>query len=174
MTTPTPRDLVAVARTNAGPLASNDWMDFADQLAAALDAQDAAAPELPECTGVTASWCPVHGDCVCARSESGAWVDGQCDPGCPLHAPASDHAEPAAPDLPDVECEHFVETLHCWSDITWDWCPNCGAVRKPAGSTWRYPHDRAEVLQLRAERDELRARVASWESRYKMAVGGST
>lgn len=46
------------------------------------------------CTGITASWCPNHGDCTCP------WRDGDEDKGrtfdspqCPLHAEESDHAE---------------------------------------------------------------------------------
>lgn len=39
-----------------------------------------------KCTGMTASWCPIHGDCSCpgpiGSSES-----------CPLHGPESEHAE---------------------------------------------------------------------------------
>lgn len=36
------------------------------------------------CTGVTASWCPVHGDCRCDPPT----LDSRL---CPLHAPTSDH-----------------------------------------------------------------------------------
>lgn len=47
------------------------------------------------CTGLTATWCPVHGDCACPELE-GVWgSDGRSmsDPACPLHAITSDHAE---------------------------------------------------------------------------------
>jgi hypothetical protein len=40
-----------------------------------------------KCTGLTASWCPIHGDCVCPDG----W-DGMDDPACPLHAVSSNHA----------------------------------------------------------------------------------
>jgi hypothetical protein len=43
------------------------------------------------CTGLTAFWCPVHGDCTCERTYY-----GDCcfdSPSCPLHAPQSQHAE---------------------------------------------------------------------------------
>lgn len=42
------------------------------------------------CTGMTASWCPVHGDCACERPKNGLGGD-LSDPGCPLHKPASTH-----------------------------------------------------------------------------------
>jgi hypothetical protein len=63
------------------------------------------------CTGLTASWCPIHGDCTCPRhgdaanpdtSEGmrGEVINGQMeDPSCPLHAPSSGHSGSRA-DLP--------------------------------------------------------------------------
>ena len=44
-------------------------------------------PGIVVCTGLTAAWCPIHGDCVCDREQS---MD---HPDCPLHAPESPHAE---------------------------------------------------------------------------------
>lgn len=38
------------------------------------------------CSSISASWCPVCGDCVCPYPE-----DEQCDPKCPLHNRASRH-----------------------------------------------------------------------------------
>lgn len=47
----------------------------------------AEAVEGERCSGVAATWCPVHGDCTCGRDYE--------DPGdCPLHAFDSEHAEP--------------------------------------------------------------------------------
>ncbi len=43
--------------------------------------------ESQQCTGVSARWCPVHGDCACAD-----WKDLN-DPRCPLHRADSSHAE---------------------------------------------------------------------------------
>lgn len=43
------------------------------------------------CTDWNAYWCPVHGDCDCARAE-----DGDCcfdNPRCPLHNTNSEHAQ---------------------------------------------------------------------------------
>ena len=43
-----------------------------------------------ECTGLTAAWCPSHGDCTCPDRE-----DAQLDhPTCPLHGHTSDHGDP--------------------------------------------------------------------------------
>lgn len=44
-----------------------------------------------KCTGITASWCPVHGDCTCPRKI--AWEREEEDPRCPLHSLSSDHAD---------------------------------------------------------------------------------
>jgi hypothetical protein len=41
-----------------------------------------------KCSGLTAAWCPNHGRCTCPNREK-----AMGDPGCPLHAPDSDHAE---------------------------------------------------------------------------------
>lgn len=58
--------------------------DLRKQVAAL--AEDAVAA--PECTGLTAQWCPVHGTCMCDReSDSWDWL------GCPLHRQGSTHAE---------------------------------------------------------------------------------
>lgn len=43
----------------------------------------------PECTGVSAVWCPIHGDCACEDRESGDLDDKDC----PLHGWNSTHAE---------------------------------------------------------------------------------
>ncbi len=40
------------------------------------------------CTGLSASWCPVCGDCCCPNPEG-----AKDDENCPLHAPGSRHAE---------------------------------------------------------------------------------
>lgn len=39
------------------------------------------------CTGVSAVWCPIHGDCTCKDP------DDKNDDDCPLHSSYSDHAE---------------------------------------------------------------------------------
>lgn len=67
------------------------------------------------CTGIAASWCPVHGDCSCPRTEDGevlwhfepgwvavaghpAWSETarsvvDHDPACPLHGAESVHGD---------------------------------------------------------------------------------
>jgi hypothetical protein len=42
------------------------------------------------CTGLTAVWCPVHGDCVCPREDNGD-ILSMDDALCPLHSPRSEH-----------------------------------------------------------------------------------
>lgn len=43
------------------------------------------------CTSISAFWCPVHGDCTCARLPDGdCMFDGE---NCPLHDGKSTHAE---------------------------------------------------------------------------------
>jgi hypothetical protein len=43
--------------------------------------------EATGCTGVTATWCPVHGDCTCAKDRY------MHDDSCPLHSGESAHGE---------------------------------------------------------------------------------
>lgn len=43
--------------------------------------------ESESCTGLTAAWCPLHGDCTCPEREF-----AMDDPGCPLHSFESSHA----------------------------------------------------------------------------------
>jgi hypothetical protein len=47
------------------------------------------------CTGLSARWCPVHGDCTCATTKGSDWPSPLDSPSCPLHGPTSKHAEPA-------------------------------------------------------------------------------
>ena len=61
---------------------------------------------LISCTGTTARWCPLCGDCTC-RTHADALAAGvidsyrmgfedtpiMSDPLCPLHAPGSDHGD---------------------------------------------------------------------------------
>lgn len=45
-----------------------------------------------ECSGVAATWCPVHGTCTCGLRPNGEPTF--CDSACPLHSSTSDHAGP--------------------------------------------------------------------------------
>lgn len=40
-----------------------------------------------KCTGLSASWCPIHGDCLCDPQRD----DGLNYPDCPLHGIDSAH-----------------------------------------------------------------------------------
>lgn len=54
------------------------------------------------CTGSSARWCPVCGDCACGPRYEGDGADGERtldDAGCPLHGASSTHARDTAPDL---------------------------------------------------------------------------
>lgn len=44
--------------------------------------------ERDRCTGLAASWCPIHGDCTCPDRERA--MDSEH---CPLHSRTSDHCE---------------------------------------------------------------------------------
>lgn len=46
--------------------------------------------QVPGCTGLTARWCPICGDCCCRENASD--LD---DPDCPLHGAFSRHADHA-------------------------------------------------------------------------------
>lgn len=59
------------------------------------------------CTGLTAFWCPVHGECTCTRTP-----DGECrfDAGdCPLHAVDSQHGETVELRNCEAEIEALVD-----------------------------------------------------------------
>lgn len=52
-----------------------------------------AFEQQPECTGIAATWCPVHGDCKCPAAENGERDLDSED--CPLHCSRSTHGENA-------------------------------------------------------------------------------
>ncbi len=57
------------------------------------------------CTGLSAFWCPVCGDCVCERLP-----DGDCSfdgDDCPLHSATSAHADT----IDRAQCDQIVETV---------------------------------------------------------------
>ena len=57
-----------------------------------------------QCTGVSAGWCPIHGDCTCPEIPgSGGEIDMNSED-CPLHASSSTHGE-----------EQFIETV--WGPV---------------------------------------------------------
>lgn len=58
-----------------------------------------------ECTGLTARWCPIHGDCTCHGDE----LD---DSLCALHSPASEHAT-----NPDCVAIHRCNPGQCIANL---------------------------------------------------------
>lgn len=66
---------------------------------AVVDALDALPLDgdggAPDCTGITAQWCPRCGDCTCPLLHEGNVEGGRTlnDPKCPLHAPSSPHGD---------------------------------------------------------------------------------
>jgi hypothetical protein len=50
-----------------------------------------AAAHLATCTGLTATWCPVHGQCICRQGDDRNAALDRWD--CPLHGLTSDHGE---------------------------------------------------------------------------------
>lgn len=73
------------------------------------------------CTGVTASWCPDHGNCTCPSDETGNrdWIDLD-DGSCPLHASDSPHGESLAVLLRAIADEETGPTFMGWPDRWWD------------------------------------------------------
>lgn len=58
-----------------------------------IHGEKATAPNFQRasCSGITATWCPVHGDCRCPIGENGE--RSLDDAGCPLHSNDSQHGE---------------------------------------------------------------------------------
>lgn len=56
---------------------------------ARVRAEQHPTAEAAICTGISARWCPVHGDCTCPDESD------LCEEWCPLHGLASSHAEEA-------------------------------------------------------------------------------
>lgn len=54
-----------------------------------FDTMPLAGREEPVCTGIAATWCPVHGDCTCPWGDDNYFREE--NPACPLHGPSSTH-----------------------------------------------------------------------------------
>ncbi|NIT77287.1 MAG: hypothetical protein GWN58_22810 [Anaerolineae bacterium] len=48
-------------------------------------------PDHPECTGIAAQWCPIHGECICPQDNM--VIDYEYNDDCPLHGTLSTHGE---------------------------------------------------------------------------------
>lgn len=76
------------------------------------------------CTGPTATWCPLCGDCICERHEDGE-VEFDGHGNCPLHA----HDTPHAITRKESEPERWAEHL-----------PPKGTVMDEFGQVWHVAH----------------------------------
>jgi hypothetical protein len=114
----------------------------------------------PRCTGITASWCPVHGDCTCRRYASGERIDGSRR-GCPLHDDDSAHGED------DEDAHPAVAEL---ARTRADFANACDVGRRLEAELARVREERdanmraADVMadscaRVMAERDEARRRA---------------
>lgn len=67
------------------------------------------------CTGVAASWCPVHGDCTCPEPETPTASKSFDDPSCPLHSSSSSHADVDRPCVmhPADDCSSRLPCRDC-------------------------------------------------------------
>ena len=83
---------VILEMTTAPPFITFHERDI-EFMRAAVAAFDKA--RAPECTGTSASWCPVCGDCKCPDNDYGERTLD--DESCPLHSRQSKHAELPAP-----------------------------------------------------------------------------
>jgi hypothetical protein len=76
---------------------AGEWIRRPDGLVALVVSRRAPLPpevrEAAECTGIAASWCPVHGNCSCPRDEEGARTENRFGVDCPLHGLASNHGD---------------------------------------------------------------------------------
>ena len=58
------------------------------------DPPTATAKPAEVCTGIAATWCPVHGDCTCPHCDDNPYADRTLtDESCPLHSSSSTHGE---------------------------------------------------------------------------------
>ena len=96
---------------------------------------EAATPG-PECTGISARWCPRCGDCTCPGDPDRG--DPMDDPRCPLHASSSPHGEGAE----TADLRATVDTMQAQLDAHREWLATAERERDEA---------RAEAARLRAE-----------------------
>ena len=52
---------------------------------------EVAKLDVSECSGISAGWCPVHGDCTCPRDSTDTREEQSDD--CPLHGTFSNHGD---------------------------------------------------------------------------------
>jgi len=146
--------------------------EIADAVMELFDAVLGEQEATPECTGIAATWCPIHGDCTC-RPHGDGMADHKDDPTCPLHAPSSPHGEPvgeqeATPPEPCAKCGYAGGCMEPWAAVSLDdpsdkvlipcgTCPPCRASTpqgEPEPPTWQQAED---VYGFDAMREPLRA-----------------
>lgn len=69
------------------------------------------------CSSLAATWCPVHGDCLCPLDAKGRSAMNGSD--CPLHGPASDHADADVPSDATAEAPAAEHSGRLAGDL-WD------------------------------------------------------
>lgn len=81
--------LVALGAIEAWSLTGPELLATAKEVTAALKGKE------PSCTGITATFCPVHGECICPRPTDTGYepLEYLNASDCPLHSPSSTHGE---------------------------------------------------------------------------------
>lgn len=82
------------------------------------------------CTGISANWCPIHGDCKCPHPD----VERN-DPACPLHSEKSNHGDS------NVATQFYAPSaIYCITPTTEDLARKVAAGCQPAPVTrWELP-----------------------------------
>lgn len=136
---------------------------------------------LPEgCTGISAKWCPIHGDCACEPEEEGFDVVLE-DPDCPLHGNASGHAETIADNSPlsretvarlCATAEHWHREAHLaakdreaaenWRILMSEAANDPDHTEMIERATQEFEEGQEELRLLRDLEDSMEARRALW------------
>lgn len=94
------RRIFAAATPAAAQVARRDLEGALHRLRRHLEDHLPDAPQRPDtrCTGIAASWCPVHGECSCPKQEKTGepvWRNGERveNEACPLHGRGNNHAK---------------------------------------------------------------------------------
>lgn len=83
------------------------------------------------CTGASAGWCPVHGDCVCKNP------DDKNDENCPLHSKSSSHGE----DDEQFQTQFYGgQSIYCLTPTTEEIARGIAARSRPSPvHAWELP-----------------------------------
>jgi hypothetical protein len=90
---------------------------------------NAVSLEVPTdaCTGIAASWCPIHGDCTCPKEASGepirdilgGRIQVRHDPECPLHCAGTTHATTLHGGMNEVPKAFTSGIVKDWRGYEW-------------------------------------------------------